>query len=337
MKQIKHASQKGLSLVELMVAMTIGSILILGVIQVFLNSKQTYSTNEALSRLQESGRFALQFIVPDIRNAASAISCRGNIKIHHTEENKISPEDFATGLKGFSSENNKHGTSEAILLTSSDIIGSFEIKSGWKKENENLDITESEENKLKAEGKKSAIPYGTVVFVSDGANCDIFEQIEGKSDDEDEDEGNYKIKRSSHVGGPWQGTYSGKVDFMQIKSKKYLTRVSNKKPMLAREVSSLGKNSKVIEDLVEGIERISIRYGITKTQERKVSEYVNLSEVTDWDKVLSLRVSLLAVSPEKNLTKENVTVRFAGDDLTIPDGRLAQVFTTTIGIRNRLP
>ncbi|RYZ81289.1 MAG: prepilin-type N-terminal cleavage/methylation domain-containing protein, partial [Moraxellaceae bacterium] len=45
--------QKGLSLVELMIAITLGLILMSGVVKVFLNSKSTYSTQQALSRIQE--------------------------------------------------------------------------------------------------------------------------------------------------------------------------------------------------------------------------------------------------------------------------------------------
>lgn len=61
--------QLGLSLVELMVAMALGLLLMTGVIQVFLSSRQTYAANEAMGRLQENGRFALEFIARSARMA----------------------------------------------------------------------------------------------------------------------------------------------------------------------------------------------------------------------------------------------------------------------------
>lgn len=61
--------QGGLSIVELMVALVISLLLMTGVIQVFLSSKQTYASNEAASRLQENGRFALEFIAQSARHA----------------------------------------------------------------------------------------------------------------------------------------------------------------------------------------------------------------------------------------------------------------------------
>jgi type IV pilus assembly protein PilW len=61
--------QKGLTLIEIMIALLLGAVLLAGVIQVFLNTKQTYKMQEALSRLQENGRFAMDFLGRDIRMA----------------------------------------------------------------------------------------------------------------------------------------------------------------------------------------------------------------------------------------------------------------------------
>lgn len=67
--QFQKKSQHGLSIVELLVALVISLLLMTGVIQVFLASKQTYASNEAASRLQENGRFALEFIAQSARHA----------------------------------------------------------------------------------------------------------------------------------------------------------------------------------------------------------------------------------------------------------------------------
>jgi type IV pilus assembly protein PilW len=61
--------QKGLTLVEIMIALLLGVFLLGGVIEIFLNSKKTYRVQEALSRLQENGRFAMDFIGRDVRMA----------------------------------------------------------------------------------------------------------------------------------------------------------------------------------------------------------------------------------------------------------------------------
>lgn len=61
------ARQLGLTVVELLVALVLSLLLLTGIIQVFLASKQTYATNEAMSVLQENGRFALEFIARSVR------------------------------------------------------------------------------------------------------------------------------------------------------------------------------------------------------------------------------------------------------------------------------
>jgi len=57
----------GFSLVELMVAMTIGVVLIFGATQVYVDSRNAYEGNETIARLQENARYALSVIEPDIR------------------------------------------------------------------------------------------------------------------------------------------------------------------------------------------------------------------------------------------------------------------------------
>ena len=59
----------GLSLVELMVAITIGAILLGGAVTLFVNNRDTYNTTTELSRLQETARYALEMMVKDIRMA----------------------------------------------------------------------------------------------------------------------------------------------------------------------------------------------------------------------------------------------------------------------------
>ena len=62
----RHA---GVSLIELMVALAIGSLLILGLTQVFSASRAASITAEGISRVQENARFAIDFLQRDIRMA----------------------------------------------------------------------------------------------------------------------------------------------------------------------------------------------------------------------------------------------------------------------------
>lgn len=70
MRNMTHNShQVGLSLVELMVSLAIGSFLIIGAITVYTQNRATYITNEQLARVQENAQFALDVIEPHVRLA----------------------------------------------------------------------------------------------------------------------------------------------------------------------------------------------------------------------------------------------------------------------------
>lgn len=61
--------QRGVSLIELMVAMAIGIFLMLGAVTVFNQSRNTHRASEAVARLQETARLAMDVVETDIRMA----------------------------------------------------------------------------------------------------------------------------------------------------------------------------------------------------------------------------------------------------------------------------
>jgi type IV pilus assembly protein PilW len=62
--------QLGLSLVELLIAMTLGLILMTGMIAVFSGNKRSSELNTAMANMQENARFALSTLARDIRMSA---------------------------------------------------------------------------------------------------------------------------------------------------------------------------------------------------------------------------------------------------------------------------
>ena len=71
LRSVSRYCQRGVSLIELMVAMTIGAVLIFGATQVYVNSRNAYGANEGVSRLQETARYAVSVIEPDVRMSTS--------------------------------------------------------------------------------------------------------------------------------------------------------------------------------------------------------------------------------------------------------------------------
>ncbi len=62
-------AHRGMTLIELMVALAIGALLMVGAIAVFMQSRTTFRIAESVARLQENARFALEVLEADIRMA----------------------------------------------------------------------------------------------------------------------------------------------------------------------------------------------------------------------------------------------------------------------------
>lgn len=64
---VTFQKNQGLSLVELLIAMTLGLILTTGALQMLLASRELNRATESLSKIQENGRFALSFITDNVQ------------------------------------------------------------------------------------------------------------------------------------------------------------------------------------------------------------------------------------------------------------------------------
>jgi type IV pilus assembly protein PilW len=103
--------------------------------------------------------------------------------------------------------------------------------------------------------------------------------------------------------------------------------------------SSCAANSNSTNDLIEGIENMQILYGedmlVLGNYDGWANYYVLANNVVNWEKVVSIRISLLAVTLDDNLTPQPMPFTFNG--ITTNDRKIRRVFTSTIALRNRLP
>ncbi len=327
--------QRGLSLVELMVAMALSLLLMLGVIQIFLSSKQTYSTNSALSRVQESGRFAMEFLIQDIRNTGYKGQCTGTPREHGSIHALMSLDAPILGWDDIDVRpghlpNSAAGTpvtgTDAILIKFA--AGPEEVAADSGNTAASLTISLSGTN-------KSGADQNALVLISDAINCDLFQNSATTNATE---------VSKDNVSPEWTHNYTEATEILPLQNATYYIRANpNGRPnSLVRQrlgVVSGAPGWLVPEELVEGIQDMQISYGIADVN-RQVIRYDTAEEVdsdNNWDRVAAVRIDLLVVSTDTNVVPESQVITFNGVDKTIDDRRLAQVFSTTIGIRNRLP
>jgi type IV pilus assembly protein PilW len=63
------ARQRGMTLVEMLVAITIGLLLLLAISAVFINMKRAFTSQDQLSQLQDNERLAVEVLTTTIQSA----------------------------------------------------------------------------------------------------------------------------------------------------------------------------------------------------------------------------------------------------------------------------
>ena len=317
--------QAGLSLVELMIAITLSLLLIAGVLQIFLSSKQTYATNNALSRVQESGRFAMDFLTQDIRNTGYKGQCLGQPLTHGTIDILWRLDNPIEGWNNISNKQPTHLTDTPVTGTDTIRIklaagpGEVQAASGNTAAN----------NTISLGANTSGVAQHAITLISDAIACDLFRNTATSN----------ATSVAKAAGVNWTHNYTGNTEVLPLQNATYYIRANAGRPnSLVRQRLSTSTTDPVwvTEELVDGVQDMQILYGIAGAN-RQVSDYVTANNVTNWDNVVAVRINLLVVSADTNVVPENQVIAFNGADVTIANRRLAQVFSTTIGIRNRLP
>jgi len=347
--------QTGMTLIEIMIALLIGAFLLGGVMQIFINSKQTYRMQEGLSRLQENGRFALDFLANDIR-MAGFIGCNSRASLTNTTTPAKTPNtlnsptsflyDFQTAIQGFESTSTSAWTptiNAAITspLGGSDVITirraddqSFNVTTHATATSDlTLDATTAD---LKTAGflKSDGTNNYKVAVVSDCSAASVF-QVTGIT-------GTALAHAIAANASPCEpcnltndlGKTYVSAQVYPINTISYYVRTGTSgQPSLYRKVGSSDA-----EELVEGIEQIQILYGedTDATADGTANYYVTANNVTNMANVVSIRISLLAASLDNNLTSEAVAYTYNGTTTTPTDRKIRRVFNTTIAVRNRL-
>lgn len=106
MKRQHKQYGSGFSLVELMIALALGSMVTAGVVQLFVANSETHSLLIGQSRMQESARFGLDFIGREVRKAGYRGCFSGNDDLHTTMAPAADPFlpyefDLTMGVQGY--------------------------------------------------------------------------------------------------------------------------------------------------------------------------------------------------------------------------------------------
>ena len=333
---ISSREQTGFGLIELMIAMTLGLVLLGGIGYVYMGSSSAFRTTDNLSRIQENARYALEIMSRDIR-MAGYVGC-GNIATM-TVKTIASPPvpamSLSNALIGYD-----NGTSwtnpTTITRAAGDVLSIMAAFGSGASLTGNL---APQNANIKINGNPNGFKQDDVLVVTDCANADVFKVTNSPGTS-----GTVTLTHGSGSNsGNRTGTYGSDAFVMRVDQYSYFigdTPISASRPVSVRALYRVGLDG-VAEELVEHVHDLQMRYGLDTNADGTVDSYS--SAPATWTQVVSVTVNLLMRSPDDNIATAAQSVTFnnstfsASAAATTDRTRLYQVFSSTVGVRNRLP
>ncbi len=337
----RRECMRGLSLVEVMVAITISLILLGGAITLFINNKVTYQSNDNISRLQENARFAIDFLQRDLRLAGYYGCNPSPAKVVNTLAGPLN--DTTSPLEGVDDTNNPgawspSGTpnSTAQILPNTDAL-TIRHLSGT-----NRIVIGSTATTFTVESAAGLGP-GQAVVVSDCNGSHIFPLADV---DHDTDVLTHAgLSRAYDSNGdatdPSNPRISGFVALRYFVGDGNLIpgdNIEDNLRFLYREVPGTAPVR-----LIEGVENMQLLFGVDNTGDNVPDTYLPandaaLNTAPEWESVVSVRISLLMRTTDE-YGQDVDTNTYQLNDFVFPaqnDRFKRRVFNTTVLLRNRL-
>lgn len=348
MRQNQHTvivHQPGFTLVEIMIAIAISSILMLGVIQVFVISKHAYRLDNGLARAQENARYAVHAMSEDIR-MAGYIGCRAN-KIANTLNNTNSwMFDFNTPLQGW-----EGGVSTFPTQFASYVVPGTDAIVILRGDDTQFKIVTSNNNAASMTlNTVKGLAQWDIVMASDCDQASIFQITKPINANTITHEtgsgtpGNCTKGLGSPVPNPCTANginhdYGGNGGLMKLKATAYfigksVSGTGNALFSMSMDKGGVGNP----QEIAEGVENMQILYGEDTNGDGLANRYVTADKVTDFKAVVSVRLGLLVNTVKDVLKADNSNTYYIADTKIVEPGtdkKLRFPITTTIKLRNR--
>ena len=337
--------QSGMSLIELMIAMTLGIMMLSTAISLLVTNKRVYTEQNEMGALQENARFAIDLLVKDIRLAAF-VGCSDevtNVTNHLGNANTVNIANFsetATSalIEGRESNFNSwfpSASTESIaeMDTTSDGITIRHFQPTDISLLNNMATTADALTINNTNGALDTLANDSFVAISDCGGADIFQanQI---------DRTNNIITPSANLSRIY---LKDNANIHLLRNHRYFIKnsASGTGPALWRatpgtDTSGAGRTFND-EELIEGVQNMQILYGENTNGAVGVDGYFTANAVTNWANVVSVKISLLMRTIRQyGTTIDTNTFNVLGQNLgPFNDRHRRRIFAATIEIRNR--
>jgi len=328
-------------MVEILVALVISLFLLGGIIQVYMTNKSTFTFTDAISRIQENGRFALDTMTQDLRMAGFFGCAIFDPEDTENIANNLNPAGtgYNPDLHDFILAGVIEGT-EGDGLNGSDSVTLRGSKPGQLNVQPPFNVDTSAVIFVTA---NDTVDPEDIVMISNCRGADIF-QVTNTTENPAANQmavvhntgagepGNYNP--DSCKGGNahcLSQSYGADAALFELQTVTYsIAAGASGEPALWRS-----ENGTSLE-LIEGVEQMQVLYGLDTDDDDFPNQYVTIDNVPNTFDVMSVRLMLLVRSDTDFIAEDNQVYNFNGNNVTAGDRRLRQIFTTTIALRNRI-
>lgn len=348
--QMSRANVRGFSLIELMVAMTLSFVLLGGAIAVFSSTRTTYETTDRLSRIQESGRFALDSMVRDLR-ATGFIGCSQLAQFRSTLNSANTLLwNFARPVEGFDGQASAWvpaSGADATLLSSLTPIPDTDIlvvripRPGADIARLAARMAATNDPVTVEAALQSMFNVGDIVMINDCTERAVFQVTSMNGNQLQHATSGSTIPGNADADLRYaygDTTFQGGAEAIPVQTAiYYLARRSDapagSPPSLWRRMGG-----SAAEELVEGVENMQLAFGQTSGN---LVSYRKADAITDWNAVVSVDIALLVRSQsqygtDRDQTTYDLISPTLGTRVPAPNDRhLRQVFATTVSLRNQ--
>lgn len=341
-RSLKPRYSRGLSLVELMVALVLSLVIGAAVLQMFLASKTTYSLQDAMARVQENGRFAVSFLASDIR-MAGFMGCGNLNEITINVIANPAPIDAANPLgQIIGGANNVGSTNTWNAVAGTDVLSIRRASSAGVKLVGNM---ATDNANIQVANNSIGLIAGDTLFLSDCLSADLFRATNVSSGSS---QTTIAHANNMNTSNKLSKAYGDDAELLVFESITYFVRNTGRSTasgdpinalMVERRFANRSDASANAVELVDGVQDVQFEYGVATGTNMTATEYRTADAVTDWSRVVSVRFSLLLQSIDGNVVARSGTASqvLTFNGTAIPaDGRLRQIFGSSVAIRNRV-
>ncbi len=362
MNSQQSTKQQGLTIIEIMIAILLSTLLLTGVIQIFVSTKHSYLIQDGLSRIQENGRFGVEIISRDLQMAgfygcSDAKNFTNNL---NTSSNLQFQYDFP--VAGY----NNVPASTPTLLSDAGIVpdANTDVIIIRRTQGDPFRLTQaSTDTNIQIEAESTVSNFcadnstmvngfcrGDILMVADCNKAVVFQSgsitVTGTVPNQVATITHPSGGTPGNAAASWGGSgqfgsqflHDANSEVYRVATIAYYVRTVNGIPTLFRY-----ENGNT-DALIDGVEDMQITYGDDTNGDGIANSYVNAFAYTSanqprWSRIVGTKINFLVRSINNNLSESAVSYTFNGntvatDAMANDDRFVRREFATTIALRN---